>query len=58
MRRVIVQRDQPTRRRPGCVPELDGVRGLTVPLVMGNHTPLGLAPVLPEGFIGVDIFSA
>jgi peptidoglycan/LPS O-acetylase OafA/YrhL len=41
----------------GRVPELDGVRGLAILFVLGNHAPLGrLSSLLPGGFAGVDIF--
>ena len=50
----------PTVRVPnklGYVPELDGVRGLAILFVLGNHIPLGrLSSLLPGGFAGVDIF--
>jgi peptidoglycan/LPS O-acetylase OafA/YrhL len=52
--------DNPSRARPGplgYVPELDGVRGLAILFVLGNHIPLRqIQSLLPGGFIGVDIF--
>ena len=45
------------RHRLGYVPALDGVRGLAILLVMGNHAPLRqYASLLPGGFVGVDLF--
>jgi peptidoglycan/LPS O-acetylase OafA/YrhL len=45
------------RSRLGFVPELNGVRGFALLLVLGNHTPLGrYASLLPGGWSGVDIF--
>jgi peptidoglycan/LPS O-acetylase OafA/YrhL len=47
----------PTCKRLGHVPALDGVRGLAILFVLGNHAPLGrLSSLLPGGFAGVDIF--
>ncbi len=47
------------RSRLGFVPGLNGVRGLAVLLVLGNHTPLGrYGSLLPGGWSGVDIFFA
>jgi len=47
----------PTRNRFGYVPELDGVRGIAILFVLGNHAPLGrFSSLLPGGFAGVDIF--
>ena len=41
------------------MPGLNGVRGLAVLLVLGNHTPLGrYGSLLPGGWSGVDIFFA
>ncbi|MGB7748926.1 MAG: acyltransferase [Verrucomicrobiia bacterium] len=46
-----------TRNQLGYVPELDGVRGIAILFVLGNHVPLGrLESLLPGGFAGVDIF--
>ncbi len=45
------------RSRLGFVPELNGLRGLAVLFVLGNHTPLGpYASLLPGGWSGVDVF--
>jgi peptidoglycan/LPS O-acetylase OafA/YrhL len=45
------------RNRLGYVPELDGVRGVAILFVLGNHAPLGrFSSLLPGGFVGVDIF--
>ena len=45
------------RHKLGYVPELDGVRGIAILFVLGNHTPLGrFSSLLPGGFAGVDIF--
>src|SRR5262249_46555635 len=45
------------RHRLGYVPELDGVRGLAILFVLGNHAPLGrFSSLLPGGFVGVDVF--
>lgn len=44
----------------GYIPELDGVRGIAILFVLGNHTPLrnykSLHSLLPGGFAGVDLF--
>jgi len=48
---------QPTGRGLGYVPALNGVRGLAVLFVLGNHLPLrSFESLLPGGFAGVDIF--
>jgi peptidoglycan/LPS O-acetylase OafA/YrhL len=45
------------RARLGFVPELNGLRGLAVLFVLGNHTPFGpFGSLLPGGWAGVDIF--
>jgi peptidoglycan/LPS O-acetylase OafA/YrhL len=45
------------RHKLGYVPELDGVSGIAILFVLGNHTPLGrFSSLLPGGFAGVDIF--
>jgi peptidoglycan/LPS O-acetylase OafA/YrhL len=45
------------RTRLGYVPELDGVRGIAILFVIGNHLPFRrFGSLLPGGFAGVDIF--
>jgi peptidoglycan/LPS O-acetylase OafA/YrhL len=45
------------RTRPGYIPALDGLRGMAILFVMGNHVPLRqVQSLLPGGFVGVDIF--
>ena len=45
------------RRKLGYVPALNGVRGLAILFVLGNHLPLRwFESLLPGGFAGVDIF--
>ncbi|HEX3800702.1 MAG TPA: acyltransferase [Verrucomicrobiae bacterium] len=47
---------QPSTRL-GHVPALDGLRGIAILLVMGNHAPLrSFESLLPGGFAGVDLF--
>jgi peptidoglycan/LPS O-acetylase OafA/YrhL len=47
----------PERARLGFVPALNGLRGIAILLVMGNHIPLRqIHCLLPGGFIGVDVF--
>ncbi len=50
----------PGRRGLGHVPELDGIRGIAILLVIAHHTHFVLAPSagwLPKGgFLGVDVF--
>jgi peptidoglycan/LPS O-acetylase OafA/YrhL len=46
-----------TRHKLGYVPGLDGVRGIAILFVIGNHIPLrSFHSLLPGGFAGVDIF--
>lgn len=46
-----------TRHKLGHVPGLDGVRGIAILFVLGNHLPLrSFQSLLPGGFAGVDIF--
>jgi peptidoglycan/LPS O-acetylase OafA/YrhL len=48
-----------TGHKLGYVRELDGVRGIAILLVMGNHLSLRnnyTRPLLPGGFVGVDLF--
>ncbi len=46
-----------TRHELGYVPALDGLRGIAILFVMGNHAPLRqYNSLLPGGFVGVDIF--
>ena len=46
-----------THQKLGHVPGLDGVRGLAILFVLGNHLPLrSIDSLLPGGFAGVDIF--
>jgi peptidoglycan/LPS O-acetylase OafA/YrhL len=48
---------QPDRARLSFVPGLNGLRGVAILLVMGNHIPLRQYHcLLPGGFIGVDVF--
>src|SRR5215469_9346411 len=50
-----------TRHKLGYVPELNGVRGIAILLVIGNHLPLrnnSTHSLLPGGFVGVDLFFA
>lgn len=45
------------RPRLGFVPALNGLRGIAILLVMGNHVALRQSgPLFPGGFVGVDIF--
>ncbi len=45
------------RKKLGYVAALNGLRGVAVLLVMGNHLPLRqYGSLLPGGFIGVDVF--
>lgn len=46
-----------TRTKLGFVPALNGLRGVAILLVLGNHIPLRqYKSLLPAGFVGVDIF--
>jgi peptidoglycan/LPS O-acetylase OafA/YrhL len=41
----------------GFVPALNGLRGVAILIVLGNHIPLRkYASLLPGGYVGVDIF--
>jgi len=41
----------------GFVPALNGLRGVAILLVLGNHIPLRkYASLLPGGYVGVDVF--
>jgi peptidoglycan/LPS O-acetylase OafA/YrhL len=45
------------RLKLGFVPALNGLRGIAILLVMGNHIPLRqYHSLLPGGFVGVDVF--
>lgn len=47
----------PNSVRLGFVPGLNGLRGIAILLVMGNHIPLRqYHSLLPCGFVGVDLF--
>jgi peptidoglycan/LPS O-acetylase OafA/YrhL len=43
--------------RPGFIPALNGLRGIAILLVIGNHLPFRqYQSLLPGGFVGVDVF--
>lgn len=47
----------PDGAKLGFVPALNGLRGVAILLVLGNHIPLRKdASLLPGGFVGVDVF--
>ena len=46
-----------TRTKLGFVPALNGLRGVAILLVIGNHIPLRhYKSLFPAGYVGVDIF--
>ena len=48
---------EPDGTKFGFVPALNGLRGIAILLVMGNHIPLRqYDSLLPGGFVGVDVF--